>query len=199
MMGLNKRIGMALTGSFCTFSHAMECMRKLVEQGCEIRPIFSYNAATQDTRFGTAEHWLTQAEQITGEKPWCTLQEVEPIGPKGLLDALLVLPCTGNTLGKLAANIIDTPVTMAVKSMMRRERPVVLAVSTNDGLGASCKNIGTLLERRGIYFVPFLQDDPAAKPRSLAPRYDLVEETLKEALEGRQLQPILSAAQPVQM
>lgn len=185
------RVGMCFCGSFCTFDRALLSMEEMVGAGWEVTPIFSYQASRQDTRFGSAQSFLKRAQDISGKKPMTTIQEVEPIGPKKLLDALVILPCTGNTLGKLAWGIVDTPVVMAAKSILRGEKPVVLGISTNDGLGSSAKNIGTLLERKNIYFVPFLQDNPKDKPRSLVCNYSAVIETVEHAVIGRQIQPIL--------
>lgn len=185
------RVGFALCGSFCTFEKAIALMMSLVGQGAQVTPILSFNAAELDTRFGTAASFRQRIETIAGRPAIDTIQGAEPIGPKGLLDVLLVAPCTGNTLAKLAAGITDTPVTMAVKSHLRGERPVVLAVSTNDGLASAAKNIGTLLERRHYYFVPFAQDDAFAKPRSLVADLSLAGDTITLALQGKQLNPIL--------
>ena len=181
------RIGFALTGSFCTFARVMAA------RGCEITPILSFHAAALDTRFGEAAMWRAQLNELTGHEPIDTVTAAEPIGPKKMFDILVVAPCTGNTLAKLAHSIIDTPVTMAVKSHLRGEKPVVLAVSTNDGLSGSAANLGMLLNRRNYYFVPLRQDAPIAKPRSLVADMDRLPETIGAALEGRQLQPILLA------
>ena len=188
---MEKNVGFALCGSFCTFSKAFPAMEQVKKQFGTVLPIFSPAAASIDTRFGKAADHLRRAEEICGRPPFTTLQEVEPIGPKGLLDALVVAPCTGNTLAKLAHGIADTSVTMAVKSHLRNGRPVILAVSTNDGLGAAAENIGRLLARRHIYFVPFGQDDPVGKPASLVAYFTKVAETVAAALEGRQIQPVL--------
>ena len=185
-----KRIGFAMTGSFCTFSRVFEQVRRLKETGAILQPILSYNAWSLDTRFFTAEEVHSRLTDICGCEIWHTLQEVEPIGPKKLLDLLIVAPCTGNTLGKLAAGIVDTPVTMAVKSHLRNGRPVLIAVSTNDGLSASARSIGTLQAHRGFFFVPYEQDDPKEKPASLVARLDLIPEAASAALAGKQL-PIL--------
>ena len=178
------RIGFALTGSFCTFGKVMPVIENLTARGCAVTPLLSYHAATLDTRFGDAAMWRAKLIELTGR---------EPIGPKQLFDVLVVAPCTGNTLAKLAHSIIDTPVTMAVKSHLRGEKPVVLAVSTNDGLSGSAANLGMLLGRRHFYFVPLRQDAPVAKPRSLVADMERIPETVGAALEGRQLQPILLA------
>lgn len=183
-------IGFALCGSFCTFCKAFEAMEQ-VARIHTVTPIFSQNTCTIDSRFGTAQaHW-EKAIAICGTKPLCTIEEVEPIGPKKLLDALVVAPCTGNTLAKLAHSIADTPVTMAVKSHLRNGRPVVIAVSTNDALSGAAENIGRLLGRKHYYFVPFGQDDPKSKPTSMVADFSRLLPTLEAALEGRQIQPIL--------
>lgn len=187
----NIRLGFALCGSFCTLERAVQTMEQLVQNGWQVQPILSENTYGTDTRFGTAEHWRERIETLCGCPVWHTIPMVEPIGPKGLLDLLLVAPCTGNTLGKLAAGITDTAVTMAVKAHLRNRRPVVLAVSTNDGLGAGAQNIGALLNRRNMYFVPYRQDDPFGKEASLVADFTRVEDTLTAALQGRQLQPII--------
>ena len=183
-------IGFALCGSFCTFSAVFPVMRKLSEEYCLI-PIFSQAASTVSSRFGTPEEFRAKAKEICGKPPLDTIAQVEPIGPKKLLDALIIAPCTGNTLAKLSHSIADTPVTMAAKSHLRNGRPIVVAVSTNDGLAGAAKNIGKLLARKHYYFVPFRQDDPAGKPTSLAADFTLLPQTLRLALEGKQIQPIL--------
>lgn len=184
-------VGFAITGSFCTFKTAFEQMERLAAQGYRILPIFSFHAAHEDTRFGTARSWLLRAEQIAGIPPITTLSAAEPIGPKKLTDVLLVAPCTGNTAAKLANNIIDTPVTLAVKSHLRGGRPVVLAMSTNDALSGSAANIGTLMNRRHYYFVPFQQDAPELKPNSAVADFSRIEDSITAALHGRQLEPLL--------
>ena len=186
------RVGIALCGSFCTFDKVLDAMRRLRQSGAAVVPIMSETASGADTRFGTAAQWLERIEALCNWPVIRTIPDAEPIGPKALLDILLVAPCTGNTLGKLAGGVTDTCVTMACKSHLRNGRPLVLSVSTNDGLGASAKNIGELLTRRNIYFVPFGQDDPAAKPNSLAADLERIPETLRAALNGRQLQPVLA-------
>ena len=185
------RIGCAMTGSFCTFKAVFDAWRALKATGAALTPIMSFNAASVDTRFYPAAEAVAEFASITGKKPLATLQAVEPIGPKKLLDALVIAPCTGNTLAKLAGGIADTPVTLAAKSHLRNGRPLVVAVSSNDALAQNAKNIGQLLAMRNIYFVPFAQDDPAGKPNSLVARFETLPETVKYALEGRQIQPIL--------
>ncbi len=188
----DRRIGFAMTGSFCTFSRIFPQISRLKELGAELFPILSCNAYNLDTRFFPAEEVRSRLRSLCGRDVLHTLQEVEPIGPRRLLDLLIVAPCTGNTLGKLAAGIIDTPVTMAVKSQLRNSRPVLLAVSTNDGLGASARSIGSLMTAREIYFVPYGQDDPEGKPASLVASMELIPEAAAAALSGRQLPHLLS-------
>ena len=183
-------IGFAMCGSFCTFSKVFEAMEQ-VARIHTVTPIFSFNTAAIDSRFGTGkEHW-ERAFTICGTKPLSTIEEVEPIGPKQLLDALVVAPCTGNTLAKLAHGIADTAVTMAAKSHLRNGRPVLIAVSTNDALGTAAENIGKLMARKHYYFVPFGQDDPLQKPTSLIADFNQIPQALELALQGKQLQPIL--------
>lgn len=183
-------VGFALCGSFCTFASVFPVMEKLTEKH-EVIPIFSFNAATIDSRFGLAKEHLARAEAICGRKPIVTIAEAEPIGPKKLLDALVIAPCTGNTLAKLSHGIADTPVTMAAKSHLRNGRPVLITVSTNDALSGAAENIGKLLARKNYYFVPFGQDDPAGKPNSMVADFSRIPEALQLAAEGKQLQPIL--------
>lgn len=187
------RIGFALTGSFCTFARVAKVIETLVDQGWQVTPILSFHAGALDTRFGAAAEWRARLEALTGHAPIDTIEAAEPIGPKAMFDVLAVAPCTGNTLAKLAHGVTDTPVTMAVKSHLRGDKPVVLAVSTNDALSGSASNLGTLLNRRHYYFVPLRQDAPRAKPRSLVAAMELLPETASAALTGRQLQPILLA------
>lgn len=186
-----RRIGFAMTGSFCTFARIFPQVQRLHDLGAQLQPILSYNAYELDTRFFPAETVRNRLREICGKEIWHTLQQVEPIGPRKLLDLLIVAPCTGNSLGKLAAGIIDTPVTMAVKSQLRNSRPVLLAVSTNDGLGASARNIGTLMNIRDFYFVPYEQDDPDEKPASLVADMELIAEAAAAALAGGQLPPLI--------
>lgn len=187
----NKTIGVALCGSFCTFSSVFSALCDLKTHYPNLIPIVSTATATVDSRFGSAEENLKKIETICASPVLQTLAEVEPIGPKKLLDLLLIAPCTGNTIAKLATGIADTPVTLAAKSHLRNGRPIVLAVSTNDALGANAQNLGKLLSRKNIYFVPFGQDDPVNKPCSMVADMNLLTETVTLALQGEQLQPIL--------
>ncbi len=186
---MKAKIGIALTGSFCTFRTVMDVLKQLGNY--ELIPIMSETSFGTDTRFGAAESFRQELEQLCGRSILHTLPQVEPLGPKKLLDALVILPCTGNTLGKLANGIADSPVTFACKAHLRNGRPVVLGISTNDGLSASGENIGKLLARRHFYFVPFGQDSPMEKPYSLVAHMELLPQTLEAALHGQQLQPIL--------
>ena len=186
------RLGFALTGSFCTFPNIVAVLEKMLQsKEYDIIPILSAHAATMDTRFGTAAEWRDTLERMTGKSVIDTIQGAEPIGPKGLLDVLVIAPCTGNTLAKLAHSITDTPVTMAAKSQLRCDRPVVLAISTNDGLAGSAVNLGTLLCRRNYFFVPFGQDAPMEKPRSLVADMMRIPDTVYAAQRGEQVQPVL--------
>lgn len=185
------RVGCAMTGSYCTFKRVFEAWRALKATGADLYPIMSYNAAQIDTRFYSARDAMKAFESITGKEIWHTLPEVEPIGPKKLLDALVIAPCTGNTLAKLAGGIADTPVTLAAKSHLRNGRAVIIAVSSNDALGANAKNIGMLMASKDYFFVPFGQDDAAEKPRSLVAEFKMIPETLREALNNRQIEPVL--------
>lgn len=184
-------LGFAMTGSFCTFQKALDTMRQLTALGYRVLPILSFNAYSLDTRFGKCEDFNREIEEICQNPIIHTINGAEPIGPKKLLDALLICPCTGNTLAKLAAGIADTPVTLAAKSHLRNQKPVVIAVSTNDALAAAAKNIGSLQNRRHYYFVPYRQDAPDGKPNSIVADFSLAADTVAAALEGRQLQPIL--------
>lgn len=184
------RIGFALCGSFCTFSQVFPVMEKLKES-YDVIPILSSVSCTTDSRFGRGVDFMDRAEQICGVRPWNTIAQVEPIGPQKLLDALIIAPCTGNTLAKLAHGIADGPVTMAAKSHLRNGRPVLIAVSTNDALAVAAENIGRLMARQNIYFVPFRQDDVINKPTSMVADFSKIPEALQEAMGGRQIQPIL--------
>lgn len=183
-------IGFALCGSFCTYNRVFPVMEQLVKT-YDIVPIFSQSAYTTDSRFGTAGEHIAKAETICGRPVLHTLAEVEPIGPKKLLDALVIAPCTGNTLAKLAHSIADGPVTMAAKSHLRNGRPVIVAISTNDALAGAAENIGKLLARKHYYFVPFGQDDAFAKPTSIVADFSKIPQTVELALEGKQIQPLL--------
>lgn len=184
-------IAFCLTGSFCTLSKLREPVLKLLENGADITPVFSKAVYETDTRFGKAEKWIKEMEELTGNRIIKTVAEAEPIGPKNLFDITVVAPCTGNTLTKIAMGITDTAPTMAVKATLRNGNPVVLAVSTNDGLSGCAKNIGALLNSKNIYFVPFSQDDPNGKPTSLVAHFDELFGTVENALKGIQIQPLL--------
>ena len=191
-MKLNdKRIGVALSGSFCTYDKVFKELQKLVDEGAKVQTIFSDASQTIDSRFGKAEEFVQKAEKLKGIRPMRTIAEAEPIGPKELLDLLIILPCTGNTIAKLANGITDTPVLMAAKAHLRNEKPLLLSVSTNDALGMNMKNIGLLLNAKHIYFVPFGQDNPQKKPNSMIAHTELLLDAAKEALEGKQYQPVI--------
>lgn len=183
-------IGFAMCGSFCTYGDIFPMM-ELLSRDYTLTPIFSDSSYRVDSRFGSAAEHIQIAAEICGTEPLHTISQVEPIGPKKLFDALIIAPCTGNTLAKLAHSIADSPVTMAAKSHLRNGRPVIIAVSTNDGLAGAAENIGKLLARKHYYFVPFGQDDPKNKPTSLIADFGLIPLALEEALKGNQLQPIL--------
>ena len=187
----DKKIGFVLTGSFCTFSKTIPKMKELIEKGAEVIPIMSFNSYNLDTKFGKAQDFINEIEEITGKKIIHTIQEAEPIGPKRLTDIMVVAPCSGNTMAKLACDIIDTPATMAVKSHLRNNLPVVIAPSTNNGLSGNAKNIGILLNRKHYYFVPFRQDNPITKPRSIVFDSEYIVKTIESALEHEQIEPIL--------
>lgn len=187
----NVKVGFCLTGSFCTFERAFSAMQALRDAGCDILPVMSFNAGTTDTRFGTAQEHIKRAEGICGKRVILTISDAEPIGPKKLTDIMVVAPCTGNTMAKLARSITDTPVTMAVKSHLRGGKPVLIACATNDALAGSFKNIGFLMNCRNYYFVPLGQDDPLKKPCSLVADFSLIPQAACAALEGIQLQPVL--------
>lgn len=188
---IDQTVGFALCGSFCTYAETMTALEAVTKRFSTVIPILSEISAGTDTRFGTAEEHIRRITELCGRRPLTTIREVEPIGPKGLLDLIIVAPCTGNTLGKLAKGITDSTVTMAVKAQLRNQRPVLLAVSTNDGLGASGPNIMELIQRKHIYMVPFGQDDPVKKPTSLKADMGKLTEAALAALEERQLQPVI--------
>ena len=187
------KVGFAFCGSFCTYAQAMQALEQVKARYGNITPIVSQASAETDTRFGSAHDHMREMERICSKRVIDSIAKAEPIGPKGLLDVLVICPCTGNTLGKLACGITDTAVTMAAKAHLRNGAPVVLAVATNDGLAASARNIGALLDKKNVYFVPFRQDDPVEKPTSLVADFSLVPETIDAALRGEQLQPVLLA------
>ncbi len=186
-----KKIGVALTGSFGTYEKTFVQLRKLKEEGAEIATIFSNVSQTIDSRFGSPQDFMKEAEEITGSRPLLTISQAEPIGPKSLLDLLIILPCTGNTAAKLANGITDSPVLMAAKAHLRNEKPLLISISTNDALGMNMKNIGILLNVKHIFFVPFGQDDPEKKPNSMTARTEMLIPAAEAALEERQYQPII--------
>lgn len=185
------RVGFAFCGSFCTMSSAIEALEKTAARFGPPVPIVSETVAATDTRFGTAHDFMREMERICDRRVISTIAQAEPIGPKGLLDVLVICPCTGNTLSKLAHGITDSAVTMAAKAHLRNGRPLVLAVSTNDGLAGSAPNLGMLLARKNVFFVPFGQDDCRSKPASLVADFTLVPDAVEAACRGEQLQPIL--------
>lgn len=186
-----ERVGFAVCGSFCTHEQVMKALKRLTELYETVIPIASENTAFTDTRFGTSDDLLEKMEELTGHEVLCDIPSVEPIGPKGLLDVLVIAPATGNTIAKLAAGITDTAVTMAAKAHLRNGRPVVIAMASNDGLAAGARNIGELLIRKQYYFVPFGQDNAVSKPCSLIADFEKLPETVDAALRGEQIQPIL--------
>lgn len=188
-------VGLAVTGSFCTFAKIREVTKQLAGQDMRVIPIYSFHVQNMDTRFGSAEEFRKDMEEITGEKGIYTIQDAEPIGPSGYLDALIIAPCTGNTMAKLCAGITDSPVLMAAKAHLRNEKPLIISISTNDALGMNFKNIGMLMNMKHIYFVPFGQDNYKKKKNSMIAYTELIGDTLKEALQGRQLQPVIMGAQ----
>lgn len=188
-----KNIGIAMTGSYCTYEKMFAAIESLKETGANLIPIFSFNASNTDSRFGTHEDFLKIAEEITGKAPIQTIPDAEPIGPKSMLDILVIAPCTGNTLSKLANGISDTPVLMAAKSHLRNNKPVVISLSTNDALGMNLKNIGILLNTKNIYFVPFGQDNYRTKPNSMIAHVELLADTIDMALQFKQLQPVIKS------
>ena len=186
-----KRVGVALTGSFCTYEKVFQELTKLTNEGALVQTIFSDAAGTIDSRFGKAEDFIKKAEEITRQTPMLTIPEAEPIGPDSLLDILVLFPCTGNTIAKLANGITDTPALMAAKAHLRNNKPLLISISTNDALGMNMKNIGLLLNAKNIYFVPFGQDNPEKKPNSMIAHTELLIPSLEAALHGRQYQPII--------
>lgn len=184
-------VGLAVTGSFCTFDKIEEVVKVLVNQDANIYPIFSSNVQFTDSRFGDTGEYMDRITVMTGNRPILRVEDAEPIGPKAYLDILLIAPCTGNTLAKLANGITDSPVLMAAKAHLRNLKPLVISISTNDAMGINFKNIGELFNVKNIYFVPFGQDDPVKKPTSLIAHTDLIPDTLELAMEGKQIQPVI--------
>lgn len=187
----NVRIGFAFTGSFCTFQEVAVEAENLAGEGAQVFPIMSYAASGTDTKYGQAADWRQRFEAATGHKAITTITEAEPVGPGKLFDIMVIAPCTGNTVAKLVNGITDTPVLMAAKAHLRNQRPVVIAVSTNDGLGMNAKNIGLLLNTKNIYLVPFGQDNPESKANSLVAHMRKITDTVIQALQGKQIQPVL--------
>jgi len=187
----NKKIGIAFTGSFCTYEKVFTELEKLTDAGAKVQTIFSYASQSINTRFGEAEKFIKRAEEITGAPAILTIEDAEPIGPKSLLDILVIMPCTGNTIAKLANGITDTPVLMASKAHLRNQKPLLLSLSTNDAMGMNMKNIGILLNTKNIYFIPFGQDDPIKKPNSMIARIEMLIPALEEALKWKQIQPVI--------
>ncbi len=185
------KLGFAMCGSYCTFERVFSELERLREKYDDITPIMSENAWSTDSRYGTAKENAARFRDICGKEVIHTIAQAEPIGPKGLFDLLIIAPATGNTLAKLARGVNDTCVTMAVKAQLRNQRPVLIGLSTNDGLSVSAANIGELLNRRNVYFLPFGQDDAAGKPRSLSAKFELLDEAIEACMRGIQLQPIL--------
>lgn len=183
-------IGYALCGSFCTLSRSVQILRDLRATGYDILPIMSEITCTTDTRFGHAADFVWQVEDICGRKLVRTIPDAEPLGPSIPLEALMICPCTGNTLAKIANGITDTPVCMAAKAHLRSDRPLLITLASNDALSANLRNIGTLLSRKNVYFTPLNQDDPVSKPHSLVADFERVPEALQAALEGKQLRPL---------
>lgn len=188
----NITLGYAFCGSFCTIKESLAALKELAKENIKIKPIMSPIVYNTDTRFTNAKELIAEVEGICGEKVIHDIVGAEPIGPKNLLDIIVVAPCTGNSLAKIALGVTDTPVVMAVKAHLRNEKPVVLAVATNDALGASAKNLGLLHNTKNIYFVPYCQDDPYSKEKSLVCDFTLIPETIKEALNGKQIQPVIT-------
>lgn len=186
----NIKAGFALCGSFCTFEKAKKQMMFLIEKGIDIYPIMSFNAYSTDTRFGNAQDHIKEIESICGKRIIATLPQAEPIGPKKMFDILVIEPCTGNTIAKLAQGITDTPVTLAAKSHLRNENPLLIAVSTNDALSMAATNIGKLMNNKNVYFVPMRQDDHEKKPRSVVADFSLTYDSIISSLAGKQIQPI---------
>lgn len=190
-----KNVGIALTGSFCTYDKIFPEIERLVSEKANVYTIFSEVSQITDTRFGNAADFFKRAEEITGNKPITTLTQAEKLGPGNLLDIIAITPCTGNTLAKLANAITDSTVLMAVKGLLRNNKPAIIGVSTNDALSNNLKNIGLLINNKNIYFVPFGQDNYKGKPNSMVAHFDMILPTIEEALEGKQIQPVILAPQ----
>ena len=185
------KVGIGITGSFCTLDKIMEEIGRMIDEGADVYPVLSFNVSNLDTRFGKAEDWKKEIENITGKTAVSTIQDAEPIGPKGFLDIFAIAPCTGNTLAKIANGITDTPVCMAWKAHLRNNKPALVGISTNDGISANGKNLGLLMNMKNVYFVPFGQDDAVKKQNSIISKYDLLIPSILEALQGRQIQPVI--------
>lgn len=185
------RVGFAMTGSHCTLDEILTEIESIKQEGADIQPIISYSVDQTDSRFGTPEKWKYEIKRIVGKMPISSISGSEPIGPEKPVDVMVIAPCTGNTLAKLANAITDSPVLMATKAHLRNQRPVVLAISTNDGLGLNAKNIGLLLNSKNVFMVPFGQDSPAGKPNSLKADMKMITDTILHALDGKQIQPML--------
>ena len=187
-----KKIGFALTGSHCTLDRVLLAYKKLAKsENAQVYPILSPSVLHTDTRFGSADHWRNELEEISNNKVIASIKDAEPIGPRHLFDAVIIAPASGNTIAKLVNGVVDTPVLMAAKAHLRNGGPLIIAVSTNDGLGISAKNIGLLLNMKNVFFVPFGQDDPLKKPNSIVAKMEMIAETTEKALIGQQIQPIL--------
>ncbi len=188
----NCNIGYGITGSFCTFAKTKKEIVRLTEMGANVIPIFSYQAQSCDTRFGNAKEFVERVCEITGNEGIMTMQQAEPIGPNNFLDIMVIAPCTGNSAAKIANGITDTPVLMASKAHMRNGKPLVIAISTNDALGINFKTVGTLMNMKNIYFVPFAQDNFKSKPNSMVAKMELLPETITMAMQGKQIQPVIA-------
>lgn len=186
-----KKIGICITGSFCTFKRIIPEIKNIIDKGNEVFPIFSFNVANTDTRFYKAKDFYEEIKTLTGKAPITTIAEAEPFGPSNKMELMVIAPCTGNTLAKLNHAITDTPVLMAAKAHLRNNRPILIAISTNDGLAANAKNIGELMNKKNVFFVPFSQDNYIDKTNSLIAHYDLLYESMEAALSGKQLQPVI--------
>lgn len=190
---MRKKIGFAFTGSFCCHEAVLKEFDKLIDKGFDLLPLVTNATKETDTRFGCAKHLLYHLEQKSGHKVVASLTEAEPLGPKNLIDAIIIAPCTGNTLAKLANGISDNAVTMGAKSLMRNGKPVIIGISSNDALGLNMQNLAKLLNTKGVYFVPFRQDNFENKPKSLVAKWELIEKTLRKAIKNNQIQPLINS------